>query len=62
MFKNTRKINELNERLNGLSSLVHRLEEGIMHDDYPKCFTPDNCGFYLCKHGRVTMKSLKLKK
>jgi len=61
MFKNTKRINELNTRLNELTNLVHKLEEGIMHDDYPKCKAPENCGFYICQHGRLTAVSVKVK-
>lgn len=59
MFKNTKRINELNTKLNELSSLVNRIEAGIMHDDYPKCLAPEDCGFSLCKHGRLTIGSIK---
>ena len=46
-----------NEQISDLQDRFSKLEEGVMHDDYPKCLTPKNCGFHLCKHGRLTMNS-----
>ena len=46
-------------RLSDLEDKYRALEEGIMHDDFPKCSCPENSGFYVCKHGRCEFKSKK---
>ena len=43
------------ERLNEIEKKYRKLEEGIMHDDYPKCIPPKCASFTICKHGRTTI-------
>jgi len=55
-------IDNLEDRLSKLEEEHRKLEEGVMHDDYPKCIPPDDCAFSLCKHGRLTMSGKIVKR
>lgn len=47
----------LEERLFRLEEKFNKLEEGVMHDDYPKCIPPEfEIGMSICKHGRTIIK------
>lgn len=46
---------QLQQQIDILNDKFLKLEEGVMHDDYPKCIPKKGAGFCLCKHGRLTI-------
>lgn len=54
-------IADIQSEISKINDKFYKLEEGIMHDDYPKCKAPQDSAFYICKHGRITAIERKLK-
>lgn len=55
------EVNQIWSRMSEIQYKLYALEQGVMHDDYPKCLVPKNSGFNICKHGRMITNSITIK-